>query len=154
MSLFPRLRQNCRKDHWGSADASRADPRRWQEPSATADTTCGHPSLVGAVGGQQGQGSQLGINRVYLSGVIADDPQQDKGRDGNPVTLLVVAFPAPDAKDTEERTETASNEVEVPERVVRRHRKELRAGGSIFITGHLSGGGGVLVTEIHLGPPP
>ena len=91
---------------------------------------------------------------MYLSGVLAADSQRDKGRDGKPVTLLLIAFPAPDAKDTEERTETASCEVEAPEHVAEVHSEELRAGRSVFITGQLSGGGGVIATEIHSGPPP
>jgi hypothetical protein len=70
------------------------------------------------------------------------------------VTLLLIAFPAPEARDSEERPETASCEVEVPGSLVERHARELRAGDSIFIAGQLSGGGGVLAVEIHSGPPP
>jgi hypothetical protein len=54
---------------------------------------------------------------VYLSGVLVADPQRDKGRDGRPVALLLVAFPAPDDSDSAERPETASCEVEVPDHV-------------------------------------
>jgi single-stranded DNA-binding protein len=93
------------------------------------------------------------LNRLFLSGIVVADPQRDEGRDGNPVTLLLVAFPAPDSRDTVEGVETASCEVEVPEHVVAHHPKELRAGVSVFITGQLSGGGGVVATEIHSGPP-
>lgn len=153
MSLFPRLRQSCRGDHRGSADAVSAGARVGQGPSA-ADALGGHSPLVGAAGALQGQDSRLLLNRLFLSGVLTADPQKDEGRDGNPVTLLLVAFPAPDAKDTEERVETASCEVEVPQHVVGRHANELRAGGSIFITGQLSGGGGIIATEIHSGPRP
>jgi hypothetical protein len=67
---------------------------------------------------------------------------------------LLVAFPAPDAKDTLERTETASCEIEVPLDVAGRCGTQLRAGESIFVTGQLSGGGGVIATEIHSGPAP
>jgi single-stranded DNA-binding protein len=91
---------------------------------------------------------------VYLSGVLAADPQRDRGRDGEPVALLLVAFPAPDDSGGAERPETASCEVEVPRRVAEVHSEELRAGRSVFITGQLSGGGGVIATEIHSGPPP
>lgn len=94
------------------------------------------------------------LNRLFLSGILAADPQKDEGRDGNPVTLLLVAFPAPDARDTQERAETASCEVEVPDHVAEKHGRRLRAGDSIFITGQLSGGGGVIATEVHSGPPP
>jgi hypothetical protein len=155
MSLFPRLRQSCLRDHpGGQPDVASAGARVGQGSSATADALYGHPSLTGAAGARQGQDSRLDLNRLFLSGVLAADPQRDEGRDGNPVTLLLVAFPAPDARDTEERLETASCEVEVPEHVVGRHPKELRAGGSIFIAGQLSGGGGVIATEIHSGPVP
>lgn len=101
-----------------------------------------------------GQDPRLAINRLFLSGVLAADPQRDRGREGDPVTLLLLAFPAPDARDTEERAETASCEVEVPSRVSEKHGKRLRAGESVFVTGQLSGGGGVIATEIHTGPPP
>jgi Single-strand binding protein family len=97
---------------------------------------------------------RLLLNRLFLSGILAEDPRHDKGRDGNPVTLLLVAFPAPDTSDTYEHSETASCEIEVPERVAERNAMQLRAGGSIFITGQLSGGGGVIATEIHSGPSP
>jgi len=100
------------------------------------------------------QDSRLALNRLFLSGVLAADPLEDRGRDGDPVTLLLIAFPAPDAPDTRERAETASCEVEVPLGVAEKHGKELRAGESVFVTGQLSGGGGVIATELHSGPPP
>jgi hypothetical protein len=131
MSFLPRLRQSCR-----------------------SDALRGHPSSVGAAGALQGQDSRLVLNRLFLSGILATDPQVDEGRNGDPVTLLLIAFPAPDAKDTQERMETASCEVEVPSSVAERHSKKLRAGESIFVTGQLTGGGGVIATEIHSGPAP
>jgi Single-strand binding protein family len=125
MSPFPRLRQSCRGERGGNEGA---------------DVPPGHdPRLV--------------LNRLFLSGVLAAEPQRDVGRDGDSVTLLLVAFPAPD-KRIQERPETASCEIEVPARVAERHRGDLHAGDSIFITGQLSGGGGVIATEIHSGPPP
>ncbi len=124
MSPFPRLRQSCRKDHRVSA------------------------------GALQGQDPRLVLNRLFLSGVLVADPQSDQGRDGEPVTLLLVAFPAPDARNTEERLEVASCEVEVPEHVAGHQTAGLRAGGSVFITGQLNGGGGVIATEIHAGLAP
>ena len=42
----------------------------------------------------------------------------------------------------------------MPEHVAEVHSEELRAGESIFVVGRLSGGGGVIATEIHSGPPP
>ncbi|MGC1165972.1 MAG: hypothetical protein WA862_07685 [Solirubrobacterales bacterium] len=50
--------------------------------------------------------------------------------------------------------EPALEEIEVPEEVSNRHGKELCVGEAIFVTGQLSGGGGVIATEIHSGPPP
>jgi Single-strand binding protein family len=126
MSLPPRLRQSCRE---GSSSAGAASALRQQDP---------RPAL----------------NRLSLSGVLAADPLEDKGRDGDPVTLLLIAFPAPDARDAGEWSETASCEVEVPARVSQKHGKELRTGGSVFVSGQLSGGGGVIATEVRSGPPP
>jgi hypothetical protein len=108
----------------------------------------------GAAGALRVQDSRLALNRLFLSGVLAAAPLEDKGRDGDPVTLLLIAIPAPDARDTQERAETASCEVEVPLGVSEKHGKELRAGESVFLTGQLSGGGGVIATELHSGPPP
>lgn len=117
LSLIPRLRQACRRDHRG--------------PGAAAGALCGHPSsFPGATGALQGPGPRFDLNRVYLSGILIAEPQPDKGRDGEPVTLLLIAFPAPDSVETRERLEVASCEVEVPEQVVEGHREELRAGGS------------------------
>jgi primosomal replication protein N len=124
LSLPPHLRQACQGDQRGPVDAA-----------------------------LQGRDSRLVLNRLFLSGVLAADPQQDEGRDGDPVLLLLIAFPAPDARDGAERLETASCEVEVPGSLAERHGKKLRAGDSIFITGQLSGGGGVVAVEIHSGPP-
>ena len=69
------------------------------------------------------------------------------------MTLLLVAFPAPDTPETREWPEAASCEIEVPEQIAKPRRRELRAGVAIFITGQLSGGGGIIATEIHSGPP-
>jgi primosomal replication protein N len=145
MSLFPRLRQACPGSRWGTAAA---------QAGQGSDALARHSPLAEVASALQGQDSRLALNRLFLSGVLAADPQKEKGRDGDPVILLLVAFPAPDAKDTQERVETASCEVEVPARVAEKHGQELRPGESIFITGQLSGGGGVIATELHSGPPP
>jgi hypothetical protein len=70
------------------------------------------------------------------------------------VALLLVAFPAPDDNGAGERPETASCEVEAPRHVAEVHSEKLRAGRLVFIIGQLSGGGGVIATEIHSCPPP
>jgi hypothetical protein len=125
-----------------------------QGSSARGDALDGRSPLAEVASALRGQDSRLALNRLFLSGVLAADPQEDKGRDGEPVTLLLIAFPAPDARDTEERLETASCEVEVPAAVSEKHGQELKPGESILITGQLSGGGGVIATEVHSGPPP
>lgn len=155
MSPFQRLRQSCRRNHRVSADAASAGAVGWQGPSAATDALYGRPSFwTRAAGALQGQDLERGVNRVHLSGVLAADPLRDMGRDGEPVALLLLAFPAPDDCETAERPETASCELEVPEHVAEVHSEKLRAGASIFITGQLSGGGGVIATEIHSGPLP
>jgi hypothetical protein len=148
MSFLSRARQTCREDHRPRADVVPVG----QGPCATAYALRGHPPMEGAAGALRGQDPRLALNRVFLSGILVADPQKDRSRDRDPVTLLLVAFPAPDASDTQERLETASCEVEVPDGVA--DGKQLQTGGSIFITGQLSGGGGVIATEIHVGPPP
>jgi hypothetical protein len=85
--------------------------------------------------------------------VLVADPLKDESRDGKPVTLLLIAFPAPDTPDTAKAPETASCEIEVPEEVSAHRPEELQAGVSIFVTGQLSGGGGVIATEIHSSSP-
>lgn len=125
-----------------------------QGPSVPDNTLCGHSPFTGAASALRAQDSRLALNLVHLSGVLAADPIEDKGRDGEPVALLLIAFPAPDARETQERVETASCEAEVPAEVSRKHGGLLRAGDSIFLTGQLSGGGGVIATELHSGPPP
>jgi Single-strand binding protein family len=154
MSLLPRLRQVCRPAHQGPTGAAATDARGGRAPDASADAPPGHCSLAGTASALRGEDSRLVLNRLFLSGILAADSHEDEGRDGQPVTLLLIAFPAPDAKNTEERVETASCEIEVPGSLADRHGEKLRAGNSIFITGQLSGGGGVVATEIHAGPPP
>jgi hypothetical protein len=124
-----------------------------QGANASADVLR-HPSLEGAASVLHGQDSRLGLNRVFLSGILADDPQEDKDRNGDPVILLKVAFPAPDTRDTCKGVEAVLDEIEVPKHVADHHRGELRLGKSIFVTGQLSGGGGIIATEVHSGHPP
>ena len=126
MNLFPRLREGC--------------PR-------------GYGSVASGTQGASRGPLPRSINRVYLSGILAADPLHDRARDGAPMLLLLIAFPAPDALDTEERPATASCEVEVPKAVVEKYGTTLTAGDSVFVTGKLSGGGGVLATEVCSRPP-
>lgn len=150
MRPFANRRPACQWGHRESAEAA-SETRVGQGLGATADAPRGHPSLTGAAGAFHGQDPRLLLNRLFLSGVLVADPQEDIGRDGEAVTLLLIAFPAPDSSGPG-TLETASCEVEVPTRIFVRYAKELRAGGPIFITGQLNGGGGVIATEIHTGP--
>ncbi len=90
------------------------------------------------------------LNAVYLSGVLADDPQSDSDRAGEPVTLLTVAFLAPDPLPSDAPT-AASCEVEVPAAIAAEAGGELQLGAPVFITGSLSGGGGVLASSVRAG---
>jgi hypothetical protein len=78
------------------------------------------------------------VNRAVLSGFIAAEPRPDKSRDGDPITVLLLAFTAPD-----ERMATTSNccEVEVLDSIADRHRRRLRAGQRVWVAGHLTGDG-------------
>jgi len=154
MNLLPRLRQSCQRNHLGTVDAISAGAEMGQGPSAPANALSGHPPSSWAAGALQGQDRQLLHNRVYLSGILAAEPLTDQGRDGEPVVVLLLAFPAPDANSSLERVETASCEIEVPADVVDRHGGKLQAGWSVFIAGQLTGGGGVIANELHSGPPP
>ena len=110
----------------------------------------GHGRTTGASNGRLPRQ----VNSVYLSGVLGADTQMDKGRDGEPMAILVIAFVAPDPLDTDERPAIATQEVEVPAGMVEKHGPDLVTGASILITGQLNGGGGILATELHAGPPP
>jgi hypothetical protein len=152
MSLLPRLRQSCRGKRQDSAN------RPWrfsaqQEPQAASIVSCGRPQLTEGASELQGQDPRLAINCIYLSGILAAAPVEDKGRDGGPVALLLIAFPAPGASDTEEHMEVASCEVEVPAAVLQRNHEKPRAGDAVLITGQLSGGGGIIATALSSGPP-
>src|SRR5262245_54965771 len=123
-----------------------------QGPSANGNARNGHPPVGGEAGAHHGQ-SLKPPNSVFLGGVLAADPQPDRGRDGRPVLLLLIAFPAPDQLDTAAGTEAASCEVEVPQPVAERNGR-LEAGETVFITGSVSGGGGILASAIRSGPAP
>ena len=62
-----------------------------------------------------------------------------------------MAFPAPDPV---EEHEVSSAELEVPEQLLEKYEGEMIQGQEVFAVGQLSGGGGVLVSELHLGPTP
>lgn len=78
------------------------------------------------------------VNRAVLSGLIAAEPRPDKSREGDPITVLLVAFTAPD----ERMGNTATCcEVEILDSIADRHRRQLRAGQRVWVAGHLTGDG-------------
>jgi hypothetical protein len=83
-------------------------------------------------------GSGEEINRAVLSGLIAAAPARDTSRDGDPITVLLLSFAAPD-----DRARHGSNccEVEIPDSIADRHRRWLRAGRRIWVAGQLTGNG-------------
>ncbi len=83
-------------------------------------------------------GSGEEINRAVLSGLIAAEPLRDTSRDGDPITVLLVSFGAPDerARDT-----STCCEVEVIDSIADRHRRRLRVGRRVWVAGQLTGSG-------------
>jgi primosomal replication protein N len=85
------------------------------------------------------------VNRAVLSGLLAADPQRDRSREGDPVTILLLSFRAPDQWA---RPVLTCCEIEVPDAVADRHRRELRAGRRVWVVGQLTGAGGLWATSL------
>jgi primosomal replication protein N len=90
---------------------------------------CGDPLLVPLGSGEE-------INRAVLSGLIAAAPVRDTSRDGDPITVLLLSFDAPDERA---RQGSTCCEVEVPDSIADRHRRWLRAGRRVWVAGQLNG---------------
>lgn len=120
MSFLPRLRQACPP---GSAGSAAAAELSLPDPHEEA-------------------------NVALVSGTIVDEPVRDKSRDGEPVTVLLIAFTAP---DEEAHRGTACLEVEVLDRIADRRRRRLRAGRRLVVLGQLTGAGGLWATAIVTG---
>jgi hypothetical protein len=84
-------------------------------------------------------------NLALISGTIVEEPLRDKSRDGDPVTVLLVSFDAPDEKA---RRAVAVCEIEVPDEIADKKRKQLRAGKRLLVLGQLTGAGGIWATAI------
>ena len=84
-------------------------------------------------------------NVVIVSGVVVEQPVQDMSRDGDPVTVLLISFTAPDEKA---RRAAACCEVEVLDQVAERERKHLRPGCRVVVFGQLTGAGGLWAKAI------
>jgi primosomal replication protein N len=78
------------------------------------------------------------INRAVLSGLIAAEPARDTSRDGDPITVLLVSFSAPDERA---RHSSTCCEVEVIDSIADRHRRRLRVGRRVWVAGQLTGNG-------------
>jgi|SRR6185312_7096047 len=78
------------------------------------------------------------VNRAVLSGLIAAEPIRDTSRDGDPITVLLVSFSAPDERARETST---CCEVEVTDSIADRHRRRLRVGRRVWVVGQLTGTG-------------
>lgn len=124
MSLLPnRLRQACR-------------------PAGSASTFEGRPTDLSLPGPDEE------TNVALLSGTIVEEPLEDKSRDGDPVTVLLMSFDAPDEKA---RQAVAVCEVEIPEEIANLQRKQLRAGKRLVVLGQLTGAGGLWAKAIATG---
>lgn len=89
------------------------------------------PSLVPPGSGEE-------INRAVLSGLVAAEPVHDTSRDGDPITVLLVSFGAPDERA---RDNSTCCEVEILDSIANRHRRLLRVGRRIRVAGQLTGNG-------------
>jgi hypothetical protein len=84
-------------------------------------------------------------NVALLTGTIVEEPVEDKSRDGDPITVLLVAFDAPDEKI---RHGVACCEIEVPKEIADQQRNQLRAGRRLVVVGQMTGAGGLWATAI------
>jgi len=148
VSFLGRRREACRRKLRGTDSSPSPERQGTRARSGAHGGRLPHPGVAGA---RAGLGAPKHVNSAWISGVIADDPVHDIGRDGRPVKLLLVAFPAPDPV---EEDEAASTELEVPVLLLEKYGKEPIRGQEVFAVGRLSGGGGVFVSELHLGPMP
>jgi len=148
VSLIPRrLRRACYRGRLGSSRGADGR-RRWEGPTGATEAARSGRSTGAADARVVPVEDKLEINHVVLTGLIAAEPQRDRGRDGEPVTALLVSFPAPDESA---RWGSACCEVEVLDEIAERHRKGLRAGAAILIAGEMTGAGGIWAKLIALG---
>jgi hypothetical protein len=125
MSLLPRLRQACRPTTGAALLGGKASPIEVSFPDPSEEA-----------------------NVALLSGTIVEEPLRDKSRDGDPVTVLLMSFDAPDEKA---RRAVAVCEVEVPDEIAEKQRKQLRVGRRLVVLGRLTGAGGLWATTIITG---
>lgn len=113
---------------------------------------CGRPARGGSDDALlDSLGPDEGINRAVLSGLITAEPQRDKSRDGDPITVLLVSFKAPDQRS---HHASACCEIEVPDELADPHRRRLRTGMRVAVIGELTGAGGLWASHIITARPP
>jgi len=127
VSLLPRLRQACRSPAPAGPLGAKSTPSDLNLPDPNEEA-----------------------NIALLSGTIIEDPQRDRSRDGDPITVLLISFDAPDEKA---RRAAAVCEVEVPDEIADPQRGRLRAGRRLVVIGRLTGAGGLWATAIVTGRP-
>lgn len=93
---------------------------------------------------------QQGVNRALLSGVLINEPQRDQSRDGDPTTVFLISFAAPDQSSG---SGSAFCEVEVVDTIADRHRRQLRLGATVLVVGELTGPGGLWADFLVARPP-
>jgi hypothetical protein len=89
------------------------------------------------------------VNQAVLSGLIVAEPCRDTSRDGDPITVLLLSFSAPDERAPDIST---CCEVEVSDSIADRHRRLLRIGRRVWVAGQLTGTG-LWATELETSPP-
>jgi hypothetical protein len=122
MSFLPRLRQACQPVKNGGSPGGSGSPPELSLPDPDEEA-----------------------NVALLSGTIVEEPVRDKSRGGDPVTVVLVSFDAPDEQS---RRGSACCEVEVPDEIADQQRGQLRAGRRLVVLGRLTGAGGLWATTI------
>lgn len=151
--LLPRIRQVCSRGSLRtSSGMDRRGERRWKGRTSDAPALLRDSDIPAALESSQSAAlaqaeDSLEMNHVVLSGLIAADPLRDQSRDGEPITVLLVAFIAPDEK----ADGTACCEVEVLDEIADCHRSKLSPGAAILISGAMTGAGGLWAREIAVG---
>lgn len=107
--------------------------------ASSADVSLHDRILAGEVG-LADLDLEQGVNRAVISGVMVDEPQRDRSRDGDPITVLLISFPAPDERVG---SGSAQCEVEIRDELADRHRRQLRLGATVLVAGELMGAGGL-----------
>jgi hypothetical protein len=79
-------------------------------------------------------------NLAMVTGTIMEEPIRDRSRNGQPVTVLLIGFKAP---DEEAHDYTACLEVEALDSIAESQRSLLRIGRRLAVIGRLTGAGGL-----------